>query len=117
MNDRQYLAALESANTDQLCELLRQSSREKKRVLALYFGDERLARLRRLVLATRLRGPKRGKVVVLHVVRPAGVLKKWYSEMLVGLAADPQLTPRSVGAPRITLRRIKPTTPKNINSL
>ena len=132
MNDRQYLAALESANTDQLCELLRQPSSEEERVLALYFGDERLARLRRLVLATRRRGPKRGNVVVLHGimgggltvypkaqseqeiwlnipriiigavgwlritpqfksendVRPEGILKKWYSEMLVGLAAD-----------------------------
>ncbi len=132
MNERQYLAALESANTDQLCELLRRPSIEEERILALYFGDERLARLRRLALATRRRGPKRGNVVVLHGimgggltvypkaqseqeiwlnipriiigavgwlritpqfksendVRPAGILKKWYSEMLLGLAAD-----------------------------
>jgi pimeloyl-ACP methyl ester carboxylesterase len=132
MNERQYLAVLESANADQLSELLRRPSVEEERVLALYFGEERLARLRRLALGAQRRGPKRGNVVVLHGimggeltvypkgqsdqqvwlniprivfgaigwlrmtpqltsendVRPTGILKKWYSEMLLGLAAD-----------------------------
>jgi hypothetical protein len=132
MNERQYLATLESANTDQLCELLRRPSVEEERVLAIYFGEERLARLRRLALGARRRGPKRGNAVVLHGimggeltvyprgesdkriwlniprivfgaldwlrmtpqltsendVRPTGILKKWYSEMILGLAAD-----------------------------
>jgi pimeloyl-ACP methyl ester carboxylesterase len=132
MNERQYLAELESANADQLSELLRRPSIEEERVLALYFGEARLARLRRLALGVQRRGPKRGNVVVLHGimggeltvypkaqsnqhiwmniprivigaigwlritpeltseydVRPTGILKKWYSEMLLGLAAD-----------------------------
>ncbi len=132
MNERQYLALLESANVDQLSELLRRPSVEEERVLALHFGEERLARLRRLALGAKRRGPKRGNAVVLHGtmggeltvypkehseqqvwlniprivfgalgwlrmtpqltsendVRPTGILKKWYAEMLLGLAAD-----------------------------
>ncbi len=132
MNDRQHLARLESANTDQFSEILRRPSVEEERLLALYFGEERLARLRRLALSAQRGVAKRGRVVVLHgimggeltvypkpdsavrvwlnfarlifgavrwlgvtpevtsqyEVRPTGILKKWYAEMLLGLAAD-----------------------------
>jgi hypothetical protein len=132
MNERQYLARLEAADPNQLSELLRRPSVEEERVLAVYFGEERLARLRRLALGAQRRGPKRGNAVVLHGimggeltvyprgesdkriwlniprivfgaldwlritpqltsendVRPTGILKKWYSEMILGLAAD-----------------------------
>src|SRR4051794_29304229 len=127
MNDRQYIATLESANAEQLSELLRRPSVEEERLLAIYFGEARLARLRRLALGAQRRGPKRGNAVVLHGimggeltvypkgqsdkqvwmnipriifgavallrvtpqftsendVRPTGILKKWYSEMLL----------------------------------
>ncbi len=132
MNDREYLARLESASADELSQILRRPSAGEERLLALYFGEERLARLRKLALGAQRRGAKRGNVVVLHGimggeltvyppgkreqhiwlhfprliiggigwlritpqmtsendVRATGILKKWYSEMLLGLAAD-----------------------------
>ena len=132
MNEREYLALLESANAEELSQLLRRPSAEEERLLAVYFGEARLARLRRLALSGPRRGARRGNVVVLHGimggeltvfppnkssqgvwlnflriavgavgwlrmtpeprsqfdVRATGILKKWYSEMLLGLAAD-----------------------------
>lgn len=132
MNEREYLAQLESANAEELAQLLRRPSAEEERLLAVYFGEARLARLRRLALSAPRRGARRGNVVVLHgimggeltvyppnqssqgvwlnflriaigavgwlrmtpeprsqfEVRATGILKKWYSEMLLGLAAD-----------------------------
>jgi pimeloyl-ACP methyl ester carboxylesterase len=132
MNERQYLARLEAANLDQLSEMLRRPTVEEERVLARYFGEERLARLRGMASRARRRGAPRGNVVVLHGimggeltfypqgesdkriwlnfarlifgavkwlgvtpamtsefdVRPTGILKKWYADMLLGLAAD-----------------------------
>ena len=66
MNDREYLARLEAASTAELSEMLRRPTVEEERLLARYFGEERLARLRRLALGTAKRGPKRGNVIVLH---------------------------------------------------
>ena len=132
MNEREYLTQLESANAGELTQLLRRPSAEEERVLAAYFGEARLARLRRLALSGPRRGVRRGNVVVLHGimggeltvypqsqssqgvwlnflriavgavgwlrmtperksqfdVRATGILKKWYAEMLLGLAAD-----------------------------
>ena len=132
MNEREYLALLESANAEELSQLLRRPSAEEERLLAAYFGEARLARLRRLALSGSRRGARRGNVVVLHGimggeltvwppnkssqgvwlnflriaigavgwlrmtpeprsqfdVRATGILKKYYAEMLLGLAAD-----------------------------
>jgi pimeloyl-ACP methyl ester carboxylesterase len=132
MNERAFLAQLESANVDELSELLRRPSLEEERMLEIYFGADRLSRLRRLALGAQRRGKPRGNVIVLHGimggeltvypqnqadqyiwlniprlaigavgwmrmtpepksqydVRSTGILKKWYSEMLLGLAAD-----------------------------
>jgi len=131
MNERTFLAQLESANVDELSELLRRPSPDEERLLEVYFGPERFSRLRRLALAQR-RGRPRGNVIVLHGimggeltvfpqneadqyiwlniprlaigaigwmrmtpepksqfdVRSTGILKKWYSEMLLRLAAQ-----------------------------
>jgi len=65
MNERTFLAQLESANVDELSELLRRPSPDEERLLEVYFGSERLSRLRRLALAQR-RGRPRGNVIVLH---------------------------------------------------
>ena len=132
MNERAFLAQLESANVEELSELLRRPSPEEERLLEIYFGAERFSRLRRMALGTQRRGTPRGNAVVLHGimggeltvfpqnqenqyiwlsiprlaigavgwmrmtpepksqfdVRSTGILKKWYSELLLGLAAD-----------------------------
>jgi pimeloyl-ACP methyl ester carboxylesterase len=133
MNERAFLAQLESANTEELSQILRRPTAEEERVLEVYFGRERLQRLRGLALsAQQRRAAPRGNVVVLHgimggemTVHPVnekeqyiwlsyprlaigavgwlrmtpklvsefnvtatGILKKYYSEMLLELAAD-----------------------------
>jgi len=132
MNERAFLAKLESANTDELSQLLRRPTAEEERVLEIYFGRERLQRLRGLALRTQQRAASRGNVVVLHgimggemtvyperekeqyiwlsyprlaigavgwlrmtpalesqfKVKATGILKKWYSDMMLELAAD-----------------------------
>ena len=132
INERAFLAQLESANADELSQILRRPTADEERVLEVYFGGERLQRLRNLALATRRRAVAKGNVVVLHGimggeltvyptdqdsqfiwlnfpriaigavgwlrmtekfesqfdVRATGILKKWYSEQLLGLAAD-----------------------------
>jgi len=132
MNERAFLTQLESANVDELSELLRRPSPEEERLLEVYFGPERFSRLRSLALGAQRRGRPRGNVIVLHGimggeltvfpqnqanqyiwlniprlaigavgwmrmtpepksqfdVRSTGILKKWYSEMLLGLVAD-----------------------------
>ncbi|HEV2840441.1 MAG TPA: CHAT domain-containing protein [Chthoniobacterales bacterium] len=132
MNERAFLAQLESANTEELSQLLRRPTAEEERVLEIYFGRARLQRLRGLALRTQQRAKPRGNVVVLHGimggemtvypenqkdqyiwlsyprlaigavgwlrmtpkltsefnVKATGILKKWYSEMLMELAAD-----------------------------
>ena len=132
MIERAYLAQLESANTDELSQMLRRPAADEERLLEVYFGRESLQRLRSLALGAQRRATPRGNVVVLHGimggeltvfptnqasqsiwlhfvrlavgglgwlrmtpdarsqfdVRPTGILKKWYAEMLLGLAAD-----------------------------
>ncbi len=132
IDERAFLAQLESANTDELSQILRRPSADEERMLEIYFGAERLQRLRSLALGARRRAVAKGNVVVLHGimggeltvfptnqnsqfiwlnfprvaigavgwlrmtgkfesqfdVRSTGILKKWYSEQLLGLAAD-----------------------------
>jgi pimeloyl-ACP methyl ester carboxylesterase len=132
IDERAFLAQLESANTDELSQILRRPSADEERMLEIYFGAERLQRLRSLALSARRRAVAKGNVVVLHGimggeltvfptnqnsqfiwlnfprvaigavgwlrmtgkfesqfdVRSTGILKKWYSEQLLGLAAD-----------------------------
>lgn len=132
IDERAFLAQLESANTDELSQILRRPSADEERLLEIYFGAERLQRLRSLALGARRRAVPKGNVVVLHGimggeltvfpknensqfiwlnfprvaigavgwlrmtgkfesqfdVRATGILKKWYSEQLLGLAAD-----------------------------
>lgn len=69
MNERAFLALLESANADELAQILRRPTADEERLLEVYFGTERLQRLRGLALATQRRGlraPAKGNVVVLH---------------------------------------------------
>ena len=132
IDERAFLGQLESANTDELSQILRRPTADEERLLETYFGVERLQRLRSLALGARWRAVTKGNVVVLHGimggeltvfptnqnsqfiwlnfpriaigavgwlrmtgkfesqfdVRATGVLKKWYSEQLLGLAAD-----------------------------
>ena len=132
MDERAFLSDLESANTEELSHILRRPSADEQRLLEVYFGTARLARLRRLALSGARRGTPRGNAVVLHGimggqltvcpqneasqnvwldlpriaigalgwlrmtpelksqfdVRATGILKKWYSDMLLDLAAD-----------------------------
>jgi pimeloyl-ACP methyl ester carboxylesterase len=132
IDERAFLAQLESANTDELSQILRRPSVDEERLLEIYFGAERLHRLRSLALGVRRRAVPKGNVVVVHGimggeltvfpknensqfiwlnfprvaigafgwlrmtgkfesqfdVRATGILKKWYSEQLLGLAAD-----------------------------
>ena len=69
IDERAFLAQLESANTDELAQILRRPSADEERVLEVYFGRERLEQLRGLALSTQrrsLRGAAKGNVVVLH---------------------------------------------------
>ena len=68
IDERAFLAQLESANADELAQLLRRPSAEEERLLEIYFGRERLEQLRRLALTTERRGLRGqlGNVVVLH---------------------------------------------------
>jgi hypothetical protein len=132
MDERAFLTRLESANTEELSQILQRPSPDEQRLLEVYFGAARLERLRQLALSSARRGPQRGNVAVLHGiaggeltvcprnqpsqhvwlnlpriaigalgwlgmtpelkskfdVRATGILKKWYSEMLLNLAAD-----------------------------
>ena len=131
MNEREFIARVEAANTEELIQILSRPSPEEDRVLRLHVGAERYERLRQLALRSAKRGAKKGNVVVLHGimggeltvfdkgksqhiwmhfprlivggagwlrmrdggvsqfdVRATGILKKWYSEMLLGLAQD-----------------------------
>ena len=56
MNERAFLAQLESANTDELAQILRRPNADEERLLEVYFGAERLQRLRGLALTTQRRG-------------------------------------------------------------
>jgi len=62
MNERAFLTQLESANVDELSELLRRPSPEEERLLEVYFGPERFSRLRSLALGAQRRGRPRGLV-------------------------------------------------------
>jgi pimeloyl-ACP methyl ester carboxylesterase len=132
MDERAFLNQLESANVEQLSQILQRPSPDEQRLLEVYFGAARLEKLRRLALRGARRETPRGNVVVLHGitggeltvlpanqtsqhvwlnlpriaigglgwlgmtpelkskfdVRATGILKKWYSEMLLGLAAE-----------------------------
>ena len=66
MNERAFLAQLESANTEELSQILRRPTADEERVLEIYFGAERLHRLRSLALSARRRALPKGNVVVLH---------------------------------------------------
>ena len=132
MDERAFLTQLESANTEQLSQILQRPSADEQRLLEAYFGAARLEKLRRLALSSARRGTLRGNVVVLHGTtggeltvyppnqpnqhiwlnlprvaigalgwmgmtpelkskfdgRATGIMKKWYSEMLLSLAAD-----------------------------
>jgi pimeloyl-ACP methyl ester carboxylesterase len=133
MNERAFIARLESANTDELLLILSRPSPEEDRVLRVHLGAERYERLRHLALRSATRGvkQKKGNVVVLHGimggemtvferarsrpvwmsipriifgaveflrmgdngrslfdVRATGILKRWYSELLVSLSLE-----------------------------
>src|SRR5580765_845661 len=69
MNERVFLAQLESANADELAQILRRPNADGERLLEVYFGAERLQRLRALALTTQRRGLRavsKGNLVVLH---------------------------------------------------
>lgn len=66
MDDRAFLAQLESANAEELAQILRRPSADEERLLEVYFGAERLQRLRGLALRAQKRAVPRGHVVVLH---------------------------------------------------
>src|SRR5438874_13721338 len=66
IDERAVLAQLESANTDELSQILRRPSADEERLLEIYFGAERLQRLRSLALGVRRRALAKGNVVVLH---------------------------------------------------
>src|SRR5580765_4230726 len=69
MNERVFLAQLESANADELAQILRRPNADEERLLEVYFGAERLQRLRALALTTQRRGLRavsKGNLVVLH---------------------------------------------------
>ncbi len=69
MNERVFLAQLESANADELAQILRRPNADEERLLEVYFGAERLQRLRGLALTTQRRGLRavsKGNLVVLH---------------------------------------------------
>ena len=51
IDERAFLAQLESASTDELSQILRRPSADEERLLEIYFGAERLQRLRSLLLA------------------------------------------------------------------
>ncbi len=131
INERSFLAQLESANTEELLQMLRRPTADEERLLEIYFGAERLQRLRSVALGTQRRALRRGNIVVLHGimggemmvfpanqnsqfiwmnlprlaigaagwlrmtpelrsqfdVRATGILKKYYAEQILGLAA------------------------------
>lgn len=66
----QLLHQIESANTDELIQILLQASSEEERILRSYFGDEPYERLRLLALKSHdlARGvnPSSGNIVVIH---------------------------------------------------
>ena len=66
MDERAFLNKLESANTEELIQILQRPSADEQRLLEVYFGTARLERLRRLALGRARRGSLRGNVVVLH---------------------------------------------------
>jgi len=66
IDEQAFLAQLESANTDELSQILRRPSVDEERVLETYFGANRLRRLRSLALGMRRRALPKGNVVVLH---------------------------------------------------
>ena len=66
MNERAFLAQLESASPGELSEILRRPSADEQRVLEIHFGAARLDHLRSLALRSQRRGAPRGNVVVLH---------------------------------------------------
>lgn len=130
--ERQFLSFLESADVEEFSQMLRRPTAGEQRLLAIYFGVDRLERLRSMALRSARKGNVRGNVVVIHGmmasqltafppneksdqvwlsipristggmgflqmtpearslfdVRPTGFLKKWYSEMLLGLAMN-----------------------------
>jgi pimeloyl-ACP methyl ester carboxylesterase len=132
MDERAFLNQLESANAEELSQILQRPSPDEQRLLEVYFGTARLEKLRRLALSGGRRASPRGNVVVLHGitggeltvspanqasqhvwlnlpriaigalgwlgmtpelkskfdVRATGILKKWYSELLLSLAAE-----------------------------
>jgi pimeloyl-ACP methyl ester carboxylesterase len=132
MNEHDFIARVEAANTRELIQILSRPSPEEDRILRLHLGAARYERLRHLALRSGAkRGAKKGNVVVLHGimggeltvfgngkpqhlwlhflrlmiggagwlrmrdlgvslfdVRATGILKRWYSEMLLGLAQD-----------------------------
>ena len=67
MNEREFIARVEAANTQELIQILSRPSLEEDRVLRLHLGTERYERLRQLALQTGgKRGVKKGNVAVLH---------------------------------------------------
>src|SRR4029450_8214953 len=66
IDERAFLTQLESANTEELSQILRRPTADEERLLEIYFGAERLQQLRRLALGARRRAVAKGNVVVLH---------------------------------------------------
>lgn len=134
IQERELLARVERADTEELARLLSRPSADEARALEAYFGPETYERLRQLAMRERTRGPldkPRGNVVVLHgilggeltaqnpgespagiwvnvwrllrggfvklsldpadkppAIEATGILKKYYGEQLLTLAAQ-----------------------------
>jgi pimeloyl-ACP methyl ester carboxylesterase len=84
MNERAFIARLESANSEEFSELLRNSDLEQQRALRAYFGAAKLERLRSLAQRQIVRGvtQKRGNVVIVPGILGSeltiGIEKIWF---------------------------------------
>jgi pimeloyl-ACP methyl ester carboxylesterase len=68
VDERQYISRVESADADELAQLLERPSRDEEKALRAYLGDARYRRLHQLALKRRTRAAvrPRGNVVVIH---------------------------------------------------
>ena len=68
LDERQYISRVESADADELAQLLERPSRDEEKALRAYLGDARYQRLHRLALKRKSRAVvrPRGNVVVIH---------------------------------------------------
>src|SRR5215207_4772173 len=72
-DEREFISRVESADADELAELLERPSRDEEKALRAYLGDARYQRLHLLALKrkTRALARRRGNVVVIHGIMGA----------------------------------------------